>query len=231
METASPPQTGGNPKIELQGRLDALPGRRVSFRFTLMWFNRYQLQQRTIWKNGPSFLNLPEDEWPEEQPIKETNEAVMSKLIKNMQKVTPTLASAKDYSVSFDLSKIIYCYWFGDLDSLLPVTSNMLRFINNIRNIKQKKQMFVRRTSDNLSTMMNLMPRNWINRKYFAFKRALLQASWVYYKEDNKWSLIEWINSYCSLMKARLSDVMDKSIRQACKQKVRIQFYYPRAIP
>lgn len=82
--------------------------------------------------SGPHFLALPKQWW--QQPLmNEANETTMSEIVKNPAGVARALTCTADYSSQINLSQIIKCDRFSDLDRLLRVTSYVLRFISNIK--------------------------------------------------------------------------------------------------
>ena len=86
----------------------------------------------TCW-NGPSFLCLPKDEWLQDQPTIETNEPMLTELVKNPPEVTRILTTSQDHLTQINLSQIINCDRFSTLDRLLRVTAYVLKFVRTIK--------------------------------------------------------------------------------------------------
>ena len=98
-----------------------------------MWIDRRGMRTNPTWWNGPSFLCLPEDEWPQDQPTLETNEPALAELVKNPPEVTHVLTTSRDHLTQINLSQIINCDRFSTLDRLLRVTAYVLKFVRNIK--------------------------------------------------------------------------------------------------
>ena len=92
-----------------------------------------EMRTNPTWWNGPSFLCLPEDEWPQDEPTLETNESALAELVKNPPEVTHVLTTSRDHLTQINLSQIINCDRFSTLDRLLRVTAYVLKFVRNIK--------------------------------------------------------------------------------------------------
>ena len=92
--------------------------------------------------NGPSFLCLSEEEWPQDQLTNEENENALEELVKNPHEEIHALTSSEEPPAEINLSNIINCDRFSNLNSVLRVTAYMLRFVNKI------KRRLLRRTED-----------------------------------------------------------------------------------
>ena len=101
-----------------------------------------ELVDSSIWWNGPSFLCFSEEEWPRDQPTIEANETALAELVKNPPEETHALTSSEEHPAEINLSNIINCDRFSNLNSMLRVTAYVLRFVNKI------KQRLLRSTED-----------------------------------------------------------------------------------
>ena len=81
-----------------------------------------ELVDSSIWWNGLSFLCFSE-EWPRDQPTIEANETPLAELVKNPPEETHTLTSSEDHPAQINLSNIINCDRFSNLNNMLPVTA------------------------------------------------------------------------------------------------------------
>ena len=88
-----------------------------------------------MWWNSPSFLKLPERQWPSPEvfPASDTTEA---EVIKNPVATTHVLVSTSGTKVC--LSELIDCARFSSFTKLLHVTAYVLKFIETLRQPQAK---------------------------------------------------------------------------------------------
>jgi len=88
--------------------------------------NGGKLATNKLWWNGPSFLKLPECEWPRADAFPASNNT-KAEVIKNPVATTHVLLSVNRAKVC--LHKVIDCTRFSSFIKLLHVTAYVLRFI------------------------------------------------------------------------------------------------------
>jgi hypothetical protein len=84
-----------------------------------------------LWWQGPTFLQQPEDQWPNCPTVEP--DAALSEVVKNQPAITHSLVTKRSESSPPDITKIINCEDFSSLTRLLRVTAYVLRFIRNIK--------------------------------------------------------------------------------------------------
>ena len=82
------------------------------------------------WKNGPEFLKLPEEEWPNESSTNSIPEEVDQL---ERRKVQPVLHVTESLEV-------LPCKKFSSWRKLIRVTAYVLRFISKLRSKHQTKE-------------------------------------------------------------------------------------------
>ena len=94
-----------------------------------------ELSTSTTWWNGPSFLYLPENEWPNISQSEQINEEeILQESVKNEPAVTHSLiiTACDKFNPKFD--QIIDIGRCSNVTKLLRVTAYVLRFINKLKN-------------------------------------------------------------------------------------------------
>ena len=98
-----------------------------------------ELLNNPLWWEGPEFLAGPKEECPASSS---GEESAALKLVKTQPQVCHLLLiEDQEITSQLDISKIIDCHAFSDLNRLLPVTAFVLRFIRNIRTKDRGKQL------------------------------------------------------------------------------------------
>ena len=92
-----------------------------------------EMVDNSMWWCGPQFLQLPEEEWPQEQATVDTNQAALSEVVKNPPNVIHVLTSCEEIPTEVNLAKIINCHQISSLNRLLRVTAYVLRFVDNFK--------------------------------------------------------------------------------------------------
>ena len=87
----------------------------------------------SMWWCGLQFLQLPEEEWPQDQATVDTNEAALSEVVKNPPNVIHVLASCEEILTEVNLAEIINCQQISSLGRLLRVTAYVLRFVDILK--------------------------------------------------------------------------------------------------
>ena len=82
-----------------------------------------EMVDNSTWWCGPQFLQLPEEECPQEEATVDTNEAALSEVVRNLPKVIHVLASSEEIPTDVNLAEIINCQQLSSLDRLLRVTA------------------------------------------------------------------------------------------------------------
>ena len=90
-----------------------------------------ELVKSYSWWNGPTFLHLPEVEWPASRN-EESNEIALQETLKRPVVPTHTLVT-KENSTPPNISELINCGDFSNLTKLLKVTAYVLRFIDRVK--------------------------------------------------------------------------------------------------
>ncbi|XP_022785068.1 uncharacterized protein LOC111325508 [Stylophora pistillata] len=96
-----------------------------------------EMVDNSIWWGAPQFLQLPEEEWPQEQAKVETNEAALSEVVKNSPNVIHVLTTSDEIPTEVNLAKFINCQQVSSLDRLLRVTAYVLRFVDILKRRQQ----------------------------------------------------------------------------------------------
>ena len=92
-----------------------------------------EMVDNSMWWCGPQFLQLPEEEWPRDQPTADTNEAALSEVVKNPPNVVHVLASCEEITTEVNLAEIINCQQISSLDRLFRVTAYVLRYVDILK--------------------------------------------------------------------------------------------------
>ena len=92
-----------------------------------------EMVDNSMWWCGPQFLQLPEEEWPQDQATVDTNEAALSEVVKNPPNVIHVLASCEEILTEVNLAEIIHCQQISSLGRLLRVTAYVLRFVDILK--------------------------------------------------------------------------------------------------
>ena len=92
-----------------------------------------EMVDNSMWWCGPQFLQLPEEEWPQDQATVDTNEAALSEVVKNPPNVIHVLASCEEILTEVNLAEIINCQQISSLGRLLRVTAYVLRFVDILK--------------------------------------------------------------------------------------------------
>ena len=94
-----------------------------------------RLAQNQTWWNGPKFLKLARDHWPESIQISalSDNEEAIQEVIKNPVSVTHSLVTTGSEDQSVNLSQIIDIERYSTVTRLLRVTAYILRFTRYVK--------------------------------------------------------------------------------------------------
>ena len=68
-----------------------------------------EMVDNSMWWGGPQLLQLPQEEWPQEQAKVETNEAALSEVVKNSPNVIHVLTSRDEIPNEVNLAEFINC--------------------------------------------------------------------------------------------------------------------------
>ena len=119
-----------------------------SWRFCLGQVNLADLPSRGVktselvksysWWNGPTFLYLPEVEWPASRN-KESNEIALQETVKRPILPTPTFETKENLTPP-NISELINCGDFSNLTKLLRVTAYVLRFIDQVKDPRKSTE-------------------------------------------------------------------------------------------
>jgi len=91
-----------------------------------------KLWQATTWWDGPAFLQLPSDAWPDENITADHEDDVVCKELARHPS-QPTHVLIVPSSTASQLEKVIDCSRFGNLNRLVRVTAYVYRFVNALR--------------------------------------------------------------------------------------------------
>ena len=91
-----------------------------------------QLARNQTWWNGPKFLKMTRDHWPE-SPQTSDNEDALQEVTKNPVSVTHSLVTAESEGQSVDLSQVIDIERYSSVTRLLRITAYILRFVRNAK--------------------------------------------------------------------------------------------------
>lgn len=94
-----------------------------------------QLAQNQTWWNGPKFLRLSRDHWPESPQTSalSENKDALQEVVKNPVSVTHSLVTTESEDHSVNLSQVIDIERYSSVTRLLRVTAYVLRFIRNAK--------------------------------------------------------------------------------------------------
>ena len=99
--------------------------------------NSEKLLASKLWWNGPEFLCLPEDQWPNMNNIP-ASEITNAELVKKPIVTTRILLNTNCNKNPPLLDEIIDCTRYSKLDKLLYVTAYVLRFVNALKHCNKK---------------------------------------------------------------------------------------------
>ena len=94
--------------------------------------NGEKLLVSKLWWNGPEFLYLPEDQWPNMHNIP-ASDITNAELVKNPTVTTHTLLNTNCNKSPPLLDEIIDCTRYSKMDKLLCVTAYVLRFVEALK--------------------------------------------------------------------------------------------------
>jgi len=93
-----------------------------------------ELATSKVWWNGPPFLLFPESKWPGSSTMTSVNDRASEELVKNPPSLVHALIASNESQDRQDISKIIDCNRFSNLNKFLRVTAYALRFIPGCKN-------------------------------------------------------------------------------------------------
>ena len=92
------------------------------------------LSVNSMWWNGPSFLQQPEEEWPKPQTVLEESNQVLCEVKKNVPEITHAMLNTSEEDPPTKVETIIDNTRYSSLTKLLRITAFVLKFVAKLKN-------------------------------------------------------------------------------------------------